>query len=391
MVLSGVGTQSVGPARALEALQVGMKAPDFALESFEGRTVALRDFSAARATLLVFWASWSEWSPEVLERVQQLHARYRDQGLAVLGINVESPRSTAAELAQAHALARRLGLTFPLLVDRGLQVFGSYGVVAVPSLVLLRGDGTVAGHLAGYPIASREEFFELVEATVTGRPVARPQAPAARQPNPRAVRYFNLARAMVARGLVDQVESDLRRAIALDPDFALPRILLAQIYRERAVAVETIQVEGGRVETLRLRADERDALLRQAERLLDEALRIDPVSAAALAELAAVRLARGELEPARRLLERALTADPSWAPARAQLGALLVRGGDIARGRGELEAALRLNPLDWRLYLLAGQAFEERGLLADALRHYRRGVEVLWAFRRDLFPLSDGK
>src|SRR3990167_977445 len=85
---------AAGPAAALEALQPGMKAPDFSLESFEGKAVALRDFASARAILLVFWSSWSEKSPEVLDRVQKLHARSRGQGLAVLGVSVEGPKST---------------------------------------------------------------------------------------------------------------------------------------------------------------------------------------------------------------------------------------------------------------------------------------------------------
>jgi len=382
---------AAAPAAALEALQPGMKAPDFSLESFEGKAVALHDFAKARAIVLVFWASWSDKSPEVLDRLQKLHARSGGPGLVILGVNVESPGSAPEELAKARTLAQKIGVTFPLLVDRGLTVFHSYGVVAVPSTVLMRGDGTILADLAAYPITGREEFFELAEATAAGRAVAKRPVVEGKQPNPRAVRYFNLARAMLARGLVDQVDGNLKKAIELDPGFALPRVLLGQTYRERAVAFEAIQFNGQSVATLRLTPEEREGLLREAEGTLGEALKIDPSSPGALTELAAIRAARKETDAARQLLQKAIAANPAYAPARAHLGVLLLRSGDVAGGRQELDAAIKLNPLEWRLYLTAGQAYDERAMKPEAMAHYRKGVELLWQVRRELFPLSYGR
>jgi len=390
-ILVALSLTAAAPAAALEALQPGMKAPDFSLESFEGKAVALHDFAKARAIVLVFWSSWSDKSPEVLDRLQKLHARSRDAGLVILGINVESPTIAPDELAKARALAQKIGVTFPLLIDRGLSAFHSYGVVAVPSTVLMRGDATILADLAAYPITGREEFFELVEATGAGRKVAPRPVVEGKQPNPRAVRYFNLARAMLARGLVDQVDGNLKKAIELDPGFSLPRVLLGQTHRERAVAFEAIQFNGQSVATLRLTPEEREGLLREAEGALGEALKIDPSSPAALTELAAIRAARKETDAARQLLQKAIAANPAYAPARAQRGVLLLRSGDVAGGRQELDDAIKLNPLEWRLYLTAGQAYDERGMKPEAMAHYRKGVELLWQVRRELFPLSYGR
>ena len=132
-------------------------------------------------------------------------------------------------------------------------------------------------------------------------------------------------------------------------------------------------------------------MLREAEGTLGEALKIDPASPAALTELAAIRAARKETDAARQLLQKAVAANPAYAPARAQLGVLLLRSGDVAGGRQELDAAIKLNPLEWRLYLTAGQAYDERGMKPEAMAHYRKGVELLWQVRRELFPLSYGR
>ncbi len=378
-------------ADALEGVRPGMKAPPISLGTLDGKRVSLADFAGARAFLLVFWATWSEKSPELLERVEKLHARYREKGFIALGINAESPALTAEEVVSVKTMVGRLRLSFPILLDRGLEVFGTYGVVAVPSSVLIGGDGTILGDLAAYPIAGREEFFELVEATVLGRQIAKRASPQGPQPNPRAVRYFNLARAMVARGLVDQVDGNLKKAIELDPAFPLPRILLGQLYRERALSREAIQFNGEAVATLRISAEDRAAFLREAERLLGEAARLDPRDSAALTELGLIYASRGDSAKARESLERALSLNPGYSPARSHLGALLMAAGQTERGRAELKAAIQLNPLDWRLHITAAQAYEGRGMLRQALEEYRRGVELLWQARRELFPLSYGR
>lgn len=373
------------PAGALETLRPGMTAPAFTLETFDGRPLGSQELATARVVLVAFWASWSEKSSEALARLQALHVAHAGRGLAVVGINVDSPGTTPEDRGRARALAQKLGVTFPLLVDRGLATFSAYGVVAVPSMVALRGDRTILADLASYPLAGREEFFDIVEAAVLGTETKRVVATGPVS-NSRAFRYFNLARVLAARGHVGEAEEDFKRAIALDETFAAPRALLGQLYRERALAVDAVRFAGQSIATTRVAPGDRARWLADAERLLGEAIRLDAANVLALTELAAVHAARRGPGAARELLDRALRVNASYAPARAHLGALLLRDGDVERGRAELEAAARLDPLDWRLSLVAAQAYDERGMAADAARHYRRGAELLWQARRE--PLS---
>ncbi len=373
-----------GPARGHDGLQPGMRAPAITLETLDGGRVALGEVKGARAALVVFWATWSAASPEVLERAQKLAAAHAGSGLTVLGVNVEAPTIGAEQLPAVRAMVGRLGLTFPVALDRGLEAFHAYGVVAVPSSILVTPDGKVLATLAAYPIAGREAFFDLVEATVTGRPAAAP--PPAREgpePNPRAVRYFNLGRTMLARGMTEQAVANLRTAMEADRTFALPRIVLGQVLRERAAAREVVRGEGQPVETVHRLESERRALLDDAERLLTEALALDASNPAALTEMALVARHRGDAVRARDLVDRALAVDAAYPPARSQRGALRLAAGDVAAGAGDLAAAIALNPLDWRLHITAAEAFERRGMTREALAAYRRGVELLWQLRAE--------
>lgn len=371
------------PGWALEGVQPGMAAPPISLEAFDGSPVTLTGFPGARAILVVFWATWSAKSPELLERVEKLAVLHRGRGLAVLGVNVESPTATDAERARVKAMIGRLGLSFPVAVDRGLQVFHAYGVVAVPSSVLVAADGGVVATLAAYPIAGREEFFDLVEATAAGRPVTARPGVGGPRPNARAARYFSLGRALAARGLIDQAEGSFKKAIELDQAFVLPRIAVGQLNRERALVRDGIRVGGQVVPTRRQSAQEQIAWLADAELHLTAAVKLDPGSAAALTELAQVHVARGEVARAQALLERAMAVDPSFPPAQSHLGALLMAAGDVDGGTARLEAAIVLNPLDWRLHATAAEAYAGRGLVRRAVDGYRRGVELLRQARRD--------
>jgi Tfp pilus assembly protein PilF len=370
------------PARAPAELRAGTKVPALTVTTLEGQRIGLTTDPNARAFLLVFWATWSGASAEVLERAGKAHTAWAGRGLVIRGINVEAPVPTPEQLTAVGAMVKRLGITFPVALDGNLEAFHAFGVVAVPTSVLVSADGTVLATLASYPIAGREQFFDAVEEAigVRSRSVAAPISPG-REPNPRAVRYLNLARTMHARGLGEQALPTLRRAIEADPDFALPHVLLAQVARERAVAREGVRVEGETVASARVPDAERTQLLAEAERALTTALRLEPANPAGLTELALIHRERGDSRQERELLERAVRADGTYPLARVHLGALRLAVGDAGRGREDIRAGIAGDPANWRLHGVAGDAYASAGFVSDAVAAYRRALELLWQAR----------
>lgn len=377
-------------ARALDGLQVGMRAPGFTLPDLKGRTVGLKNFPDAKAIVVVFWASWSEYSPELLERLEQLHRASKDGSLAVVGVNVENQRMGAEEIAAAKQVIRQHGLTFPTLLDRGLKTFRAYGVMAVPSTVLLDTKHTLRAVLAAYPLAGREEFFDEVEALATGRtPKARKvrRGPA---PVPRAVRYYNLGRALIGRGMTDEAESHLKKAMEVDPRFLFPPLLLARTYRERAATEEIIEFRGEQYVTATYQAEWKTLLI-EGERLLRICIALDPKQPIALLELGQIRLALGDGAGARRHITAALKADPSLPLARAILGALELKVGKTTTAEKAFAEARRLNPLDFRIELIVAEAYEAKGMLPQAIASYKRAYQLLRTPEGALFQHSFGR
>jgi thiol-disulfide isomerase/thioredoxin len=82
----------------------GQMAPDFALESLDGKTVRLSDFHG-KAVLLNFWATWCGPCKIEMPWFEQLQRQYGSQGLQVIGIAMDGAgKDEIAELLTVWAL-----------------------------------------------------------------------------------------------------------------------------------------------------------------------------------------------------------------------------------------------------------------------------------------------
>ena len=114
----------------------GQTAPDFALQSVDGKTVRLSDFRG-KAVLVHFWST--HWLPCRVEMqwFEQMHNQYGPRGLQVLGIAMDgADRKDIAEFAS------NLGVDYPILLGQE-SVESSYGVRIPPVIVYVGRDGMV--------------------------------------------------------------------------------------------------------------------------------------------------------------------------------------------------------------------------------------------------------
>jgi thiol-disulfide isomerase/thioredoxin len=104
------------------------------LPDLTGQRRGLEEF-AGKVLLVNFWASWCTPCITEMPSIQRLAKQMADKPFAVIAVNVgESQR-------RAQVTAERLGLEFPVLLDKDSAVFNGWGATVLPTTYLLDPTG----------------------------------------------------------------------------------------------------------------------------------------------------------------------------------------------------------------------------------------------------------
>ncbi len=137
----------------LQNTQVGKKFADFEGTDKEGNKVALSEYVAQGQYVLVdFWASWCRPCRREIPYLKSVYDKYRNKGLAVLGISVWEK-----ELEDHLKAVDELKITWPQIIDSENVATELYGIAGIPQILLIAPDGT---------IVARDLTHEAIEATV---------------------------------------------------------------------------------------------------------------------------------------------------------------------------------------------------------------------------------
>jgi peroxiredoxin len=150
------------------ALKGGQRGPAFSLAKLEGGHAALADWGD-RVVVLNFWATWCQPCIDEMPTLEALWRGYRERGVVVVGINVDR----GASRSTIEAYARRLGLTFPILLDPEMETANAWRVSALPATFVIRPGGDAAGYALGARDWDSPAMRSLVETLLPAAPAAR--------------------------------------------------------------------------------------------------------------------------------------------------------------------------------------------------------------------------
>jgi thiol-disulfide isomerase/thioredoxin len=141
------------------ALGVDNVVPNLSAPSSDGRTLSLAQLKG-QIVYLDFWASWCAPCREAMPVMDALYQRYRDRGLVVLGVNVDTDRKSAQRMLD------QVRPTFPIAFDPDGKWPQAFGLKDMPTSYLIDAKGVVRYVRKGYRARDAQELETAIKAAL---------------------------------------------------------------------------------------------------------------------------------------------------------------------------------------------------------------------------------
>lgn len=175
--------------------------------------------------------------------------------------------------------------------------------------------------------------------------------------------YVRLAAALVDMGGLDEAESNLRRALQMDPDMVIPRYRLAEVLQE-------------------------SGKLDKAAHHYRQVLRLDPGYGEANIGLGIIYKQQGQFDMAIRHFKQALQSNPLLASGSANLGTTYLQQGKVIKATERFHQALRIEPADPQVHLNLGIALSRSGRHSEAIKAFHQAIALESNFPRAYYSLG---
>lgn len=157
--IDSVATDTVVPDERGYIVEIGDMAPDFtATVAGTNEQVTLSDYRGKRVVMLQFTASWcGVCRKEMPEIERQIWQRHKDnERFALIGVDRDEPDSTVL------AFAEKTGVTYPLVLDEGGEIFCRYAhrLAGITRNVIVDTDGRIVMMTRLY---DEEEFARMTQ------------------------------------------------------------------------------------------------------------------------------------------------------------------------------------------------------------------------------------
>ena len=141
-------------------LPAGTPAPAFKTQTMGGKPLSLKSLRG-KVVLLDYWATWCGPCQAATPTLEALYKKFGPQGLKVVGLSVDDPRSVAG----VKPFMKHFGMTYLVSASpfANNQAQAAYHVHGIPSQFLIDKKGIVRWSQSGYSESEGRELAPMIK------------------------------------------------------------------------------------------------------------------------------------------------------------------------------------------------------------------------------------
>src|SRR5690606_9773304 len=117
-------------------VEIGNRAPDFEIETLEGKNVSLSDFRG-KPVMLNFWATWC---PPCRQEMPDMEEFHKENDVVVIAVNL---LDTEMNQDAVKKFVDEFGLTFDVGLDGDGEVSVQYRINPIPTTFMIDSNGII--------------------------------------------------------------------------------------------------------------------------------------------------------------------------------------------------------------------------------------------------------
>ncbi|HDR7803627.1 MULTISPECIES: redoxin domain-containing protein [Bacillus] len=137
---------------ARNGIEIGKSAPDFTLTKLDGTNVKLSDLKGKKV-ILNFWATWCGPCQQEMPDMEAFYKEHKEN-VEILAVNY-TPSEKGGGEEKVSNFAKEKGITFPILLDKNIDVTTAYKVITIPTSYFIDTKGVIQDKFIG-PMTQKE-------------------------------------------------------------------------------------------------------------------------------------------------------------------------------------------------------------------------------------------
>ncbi len=131
---------------------------NFELKDLDNITRSFNELKGEDLTLIDFWATWCSPCKKAIPVLNEIYESYKNQGVEIIGINGDGPRS----ISKVVPFSRALQIKYPVLIDMNSELKSELNLVSFPSLIIANSQNKIIWTHEGYTSGDAEITAQVV-------------------------------------------------------------------------------------------------------------------------------------------------------------------------------------------------------------------------------------